>query len=65
MKDEALANINEGVERGFYDGMYLYSFPSLAKNPWYKALRGDPRFEAILKRQKELYDKELKIFEKL
>jgi tetratricopeptide (TPR) repeat protein len=65
MKDEALANINEGVERGFYDGMYLYSYPSLVKNPRYQDLRGDPRFEAILKRQKELYDKELKIFEKL
>ena len=65
MKEEALSNIQAGSERGFSDGMYLYSYPSLVKNPWYKSLRGDPRFGAILKRQKELYDKELKPFEKL
>jgi tetratricopeptide (TPR) repeat protein len=65
MKDEALANIQAGIERGFWDGMVLYSYPSLVKNPWYLDLRGDPRFESVLKRQKELYDKELKPFEKL
>jgi eukaryotic-like serine/threonine-protein kinase len=65
MKEEALSNIQAGSERGFSDGMYLYSYPSLVKNPWYKSLRGDPRFETILKRQKELYDKELRPFEKL
>jgi serine/threonine-protein kinase len=65
MKDEAVANIRAGIERGFAGGMYLYSYPSLIKNPWYKALSADPRFQEILKRQKELYDKELKAFEKL
>jgi Tfp pilus assembly protein PilF/TolB-like protein/predicted Ser/Thr protein kinase len=65
MKEEALANIQAGIERGFSDGMYLYSYPSLVKNPWYEGLCGDPRFEALLKRQKGLYDKELKAFEKL
>ena len=65
MKDEALANIEAGIEKGFWNGMYHYSYPSLIKNPWYKVLRGDPRFQAIVKRQKELYDKELKAFEKL
>jgi hypothetical protein len=45
--------------------MYLYSYPSLVKNPWYETLRGDPRFREILRRQKERYDKALRPFEKL
>jgi tetratricopeptide (TPR) repeat protein len=65
MRDEALANIRTGIEKGFAGGMYLYSYPSLIRNPRYEDLRADPRFQEILKRQKELYDKELKAFEKL
>ncbi|MBE0711420.1 MAG: hypothetical protein IH583_03475, partial [Candidatus Aminicenantes bacterium] len=44
-------------------GDYLYSYPSIVKNPGLKTLRGDPRFEEILKKQKERYRKELKEFE--
>jgi serine/threonine protein kinase/Tfp pilus assembly protein PilF len=65
MKEEALANIKKGIDAGFWNGMYLYSYPSLVKNPWYKVLRDDPRFQEILRRQKEQYDKALKPFEKL
>jgi tetratricopeptide (TPR) repeat protein len=65
MKDRAIANIQRGIEAGFVGGMYHYSYPSLFKNPQYKALRGDPRFQEILKRQKEAYIRELKAFEKL
>jgi tetratricopeptide (TPR) repeat protein len=65
MKEEALANIAKGIDAGFLNGMYLYSYPSLVKNPWYKVLRDDPRFREILGRQKERYDKALKPFEKL
>jgi tetratricopeptide (TPR) repeat protein len=65
MKDEALANIQTGIEQGFWNGTYYYSYPSLVENPWYKDLRSDPRFQVLLKKQKELYDKELKAFEKL
>ena len=64
MKDEAIANIQAGIDAGFWNGMYLYSYPSLVKNPWYKELRHDPRFRAILKRQKEIYLRELKPLEK-
>ena len=65
MKDEALANIRAGIERGFAENsMYFYSYPSLAKNPWYRDLRSDPRFREILKSRKELYDRELKAFER-
>jgi tetratricopeptide (TPR) repeat protein/predicted Ser/Thr protein kinase len=65
MKEEALANIQKGVEAGFVGGMYFYSYPSLIENPWYKGLREDPRFKELLKRQKELYEKDLKPFERL
>ena len=64
MKDEAIANIEAGIEKGFAtSGAYLYSYPSLVKNPGLKTLRGDPRFDAILKEQKDRYRKELKKFE--
>ncbi len=65
MKDMAITNIQRGIEAGFVGGMYHYSYPSLVKNPCYKAIRGDPRFEEILKQQKEAYKRELKAFEKL
>jgi serine/threonine protein kinase/Flp pilus assembly protein TadD len=65
MKEEALANIRAGIEGGLVEGMYLYSYPSLVKNPWYDGLRDDPRFEAILAGQKEAYVRELKPLEKL
>jgi tetratricopeptide (TPR) repeat protein len=64
MKDEAIANIEAGIEKGFItSGDYLYSYPSIVKNHGLKALRGDPRFEEILKKQKERYRNELKKFE--
>jgi tetratricopeptide (TPR) repeat protein len=65
LKDEAIANIRAGIDRGFANGMYLYSYPSLAKNPFYRAIRDDPRFRAILKSQKDAYIRELKPLEKL
>jgi len=64
MKGEAIANIEAGIAKGFAaSGAYLYSYPSLVRNPGLKALRGDPRFEQILKEQKERYRNELIKFE--
>jgi eukaryotic-like serine/threonine-protein kinase len=65
MRDEAIANIQAGIDQGFWNGMYFYSYPSLVKNPRFKDLRGDPRFRAILERQKAVYLRELKPLEKL
>lgn len=66
MKDEAIRSIEAGIERGFAErGMYLYGYPCLSSNPCFKALRGDPRFEDILKKQKAQYQNELKKLEKL
>ena len=64
-KDRAIANIRAGIDRGFGDGTYYYSYPSLAGNPQYKGLRGDPRFKAILKERKAVYLRELKPLEEL
>ncbi|MCJ7484912.1 MAG: protein kinase [Candidatus Aminicenantes bacterium] len=66
MTDEAIANIEAGIERSFKErGTYLYSYPSLVGNPCLKSLRGNPRFQDILKGQKDTYLKELKKFEDL
>ncbi len=65
MKDAAIANIRAGIDLGFWRGMYLYSYPSLVENPWFKELRHDPRFQAVLRQQKEIYLRELKPLEKL
>ena len=65
LKDKAVANIQVGIGNGFMAGQYYYSYPSLAGNPAYKDLRGDPRFESILEKQKAAYLRELKPLEKL
>jgi tetratricopeptide (TPR) repeat protein/predicted Ser/Thr protein kinase len=64
LPDEALANIEAGIERGFDTaGDYLYSYPSLAGNPAFESLRNLPRFKEILKKQRERYRRELEPFE--
>ncbi|MCX6568852.1 MAG: protein kinase [Candidatus Aminicenantes bacterium] len=66
MPDEAIANIEAGIDRSFKErGTYLYSYPSLIRNPCLKSLRGNPRFQDILNSQKAQYLKELKKFEDL
>jgi len=66
MKNEAVANIEAGISRGFEGtGEYLYSYPSLVKNPGFEALRSLPRFREVLKKQKEVYLRDLKKFERL
>jgi serine/threonine-protein kinase len=66
LTDEAVANIEAGIARGFEtSGDYLYSYPSLVRNSAFKTLRGLPRFQDILKRQKQRYEKDLKPHEGL
>ncbi|HSA96838.1 MAG TPA: tetratricopeptide repeat protein, partial [Acidobacteriota bacterium] len=65
LNDKALANIQVGIASGATTGQYYYSYPSLAGNPAYKGLRGDPRFKSILEEQKAVYLRELKPLEKL
>ena len=66
MPDEALANIEAGIEKGFETASdYLYSYPSLVGNPAFESLRDLPRFQQIVKGQKARYLKELKKHENL
>ena len=66
MTDEALANIEAGIEKGFETAAdYLYSYPSLVGNPAFESLRDLPRFQQIVKAQKARYRKELKRHENL
>jgi TolB-like protein/Tfp pilus assembly protein PilF len=61
MKDEAIENINIGIEEGFKKiQQYMYSYPYLKNNPCYDNLRDDPRFKEIERRQKKEYDEKLK-----
>jgi tetratricopeptide (TPR) repeat protein len=66
LKDEALANIEAGIARGFETaGDYLYAYPSLSDNPAFKGLRGLKPFQDILRKQKARYLKEMKELEDL
>lgn len=48
-KDEALAAIKDGIDRGFLVVKdFLYSRAYLLGNPLFEGLRGDPRFQGIL-----------------
>lgn len=61
MKDEAIENIEKAIERGFYEiKAYLYSYPFLINNHFYDSLRDDPRFQEIVKKEKEKYEEKLR-----
>ncbi len=57
MKDEAIRNIKEGIDTGFEKAQtYLYLYPFLINNHCYDGLRGDPRFQEILEKQKKTHE---------
>jgi len=61
MKDEAIENIQEVIEKGFYElKTYPYSYHVLTKNHFYDNLRDDPRFKDIVKKEKKKYQEKLK-----
>jgi len=61
MKDVAIENIEKGINIGFQETSdYLYSYPILVGFPYYDNLRGDHRFEEIVKREKKKYEEKLK-----
>ncbi|MFC2163768.1 protein kinase [Acidobacteriota bacterium] len=61
MKDEAIRNIEKGIEIGFEEAfMYFYSYPYLKNNHLYDRLQNDPRFQKILIDEKQKYEEKLK-----
>ncbi len=66
MTDDAIRNINVGIEEGFEKEFeYLYPYPFLKSNSCYDALRDDPRFKEILRKQKDAYEEIQKKYGKL
>jgi serine/threonine protein kinase/Tfp pilus assembly protein PilF len=65
MKDEAINNIKEAIERGFSElKTYPYSYLNLNNNHFYDGLRGDSRFKEIIKEEKSKYKDRLKKYGK-
>jgi len=60
MKDEAIENINMGIDTGFRELQeYLYTYLVLKNNPSYESLHDDPRFKEIVESEKKKYDERL------
>lgn len=56
MKDDAIENIQLGIEVGFKESQhYLYSYLLLRENSCFDSLRDDPRFKEIQKRERDIY----------
>jgi TolB-like protein/tetratricopeptide (TPR) repeat protein len=61
MRDEAIQNIQLGIDIGFEEAQhYLYSYLLLENNPCFDNLRDDPRFVKILNERKEVHDQWIK-----
>jgi TolB-like protein len=58
MKDEAIESLNREI-RGEVSIPHVYYY-FLLNNPFYDNLREEPRFKKIVKREKKIYDVELK-----
>ena len=58
MKDEAIGAIRLGIDRGFsdsYDYCYFFPFINNTRDYFYEKLRGDPRFDEILRSEERKY----------
>jgi len=63
MKEEAIQNIELAIEKGLEEiKTYPFHYRYLMKNPFYNSLRGDPRFQRIVKKQEEWYRENLRKF---
>jgi serine/threonine protein kinase/Flp pilus assembly protein TadD len=60
MKAEAVRNIKWGNEEGFHVIKdYLYAYPYLNTNPFFKSLADDPGFQAVMQNEKTRYEAKL------
>jgi|GEM_PF-911908 len=58
MKDEAIRTIELGIAKGFtdyYDYFYFFPFINNTRDYFYENLRGDPRFDEILRSEERKY----------
>jgi tetratricopeptide (TPR) repeat protein len=56
LKDEAISNIQYGIDMGFaLKQWYLYTYLFLKNNPFYDNLRDDARFQEIMRSQQAVY----------
>lgn len=56
MADQAIEVIQDGIDNGYEElKTYLYTYLELINNPFFDGLRGDLRFQEILRSQKEKY----------
>ena len=61
MNDEAIPLIKKGNEEGFeLIKDYLYAYPYLLTNPFLANLRGDPRFQEIVRKEEAKFQAKLK-----
>jgi serine/threonine protein kinase/Tfp pilus assembly protein PilF len=61
MKDEAIQNIYEGIEKGYHEVKEeMYVYPYLASNPLFDVLGDDPRFKEILAQAQKNYEEKVK-----
>lgn len=57
MKDEAIRYIKKGNEEGFQlIKDYLYPYHLLMSNPFFENLRNDPRFQEVVRNEKNRFD---------
>jgi len=57
MADEAIEVIQDGIDKGYEKiKTYLYTYLALINNPFFDGLRGDQRFQEILRSQKKKYE---------
>lgn len=63
MKDEAIKNIEDTIERSFHEiQTYMHSYPFLTNHRHYDNIRNDPRFQRILRQEKQKYETRTKKF---
>lgn len=61
MNDEAILAIEEGIKRGFAEmKTEFYGYPILRNFPFFEKLKSDPRFKAIVQKQKKTYEMRVK-----
>jgi TolB-like protein/Tfp pilus assembly protein PilF len=64
MNDEAIKNIEDAIERGFYEiQTYMYSYPFLINHRFLDNLRDEPSFQRIVQQEKKKYEKKIKVYD--